>query len=141
MAKSFSNIEMKGDRLFIGDICYALDETIYYDIWGKHLEWEDGVIRKDGEACSIVVSTKHGDGEYCDEDDNIFPVDAGNIGVTSSLYWDEKKSSPSGGKIIDVPSKVALVSVGYDDGYISIKVKDKDSRETLYQGTVDTDWY
>ena len=42
---------------------------------------------------------------------------------------------------MDVPSKVALVSVGYDDGYISIKVKDKDSRETLYQGTVDTDWY
>ena len=140
MVKAFSDI-MKGDRLFIGDICYALDETIYYDIWGKSREWEDGVIRKDGEACSIVVSTKHGDGEYCDEDDNIFPVDAGNIGVTSSLYWDEKKSSPSGGKIIDVPSKVAFVSVGYDDGYIDIKVKDKDSGEILYQGTVDTDWY
>ena len=50
MAKAFSDI-MKGDRLFIGDICYALDKTIYYDIWGKHMEWEDGVIRKDGEEC------------------------------------------------------------------------------------------
>ena len=137
MESSFRNIEMKGDRMFIGDICYALDDDIYYNIWGKEMAWEDGVIHKDGEACSVVVSTRYGDGIYPDEHDNDFPVDAGVIGVTSSLYQDKYKAL-SGGKIIDVPSKVAVVSVEYDDGYIYIEVKDKDSGMVLYKGSIDT---
>ena len=137
MDSSFKNIEMKGDRVFIGDICYALDDDIYYNIWGKEMKWEDGVIRKDGEACSVVVGTKFGDGIYPDEHDNDFPVDAGVIGVTSSSYWGEKKA-PSGGVVIDVPSKVAVVSVEYDRGYIGVEVVDKDSGMVLYRGEIDT---
>lgn len=137
MDSSFKHIEMKGDRVFIGDICYALDEDIYYNVWGKEMKWEDGVIRKDGEACSVVVGTKFGDGIYPDEYGTDFPVDAGVIGVTSSLYWVGKKD-PSGGMIIDVPSKVAEVSVEYNDGFINIKVVDKESGMVLYKGSIDT---
>ena len=35
---TYHDVTMDGDRLFIGDICYALDDHIYYDVWGNEMK-------------------------------------------------------------------------------------------------------
>lgn len=134
---TYHDVIMEGDRLFVGDICYALDDRIYYDVWGKEMEWEDGIVRDNGKVCSVVVSTQNGDGCYYDSQDNDFGVDAGNIGVTSSYYWDNDKVV-NGGLVVDIPSKVASVDVVYDDGFITIAIRDSKSGKLLYRDTIDT---
>lgn len=134
---TYHDVIMDGDRLFVGDICYALDDRIYYDVWGKEMEWEDGIVRDNDKVCSVVVSTQNGDGCYCDDQGNDFGVDAGNIGVTSSYYWDNDKVV-NGGLVIDIPSKVASVDVVYDDGFITIAIRDSKSGKLLYRDTIDT---
>ena len=136
---TYHDVTMDGDQLFIGDICYALDDHIYYDVWGSEMKWEDGIIKDKDKVCSVVVSTQYGDGCYCDNQGNGFGVDAGNIGVTSSYYWDKDKIV-DGGLIIDIPSKVASVNVEYDDGFITIAIYDFISNTLLYRDTIDTRW-
>ena len=53
--------------LFIGDICYALDEEKYDGIWGKKMGYQDGVIADDEATYAIAVGTAYGDGYYYDE--------------------------------------------------------------------------
>lgn len=69
---------------YIGDLCYAMDDEVYDDIWGKKYDYKDGQYsRKDGSGCFAVHGTEWGDGEFEDDDGDTYLVDAGIIGVAS----------------------------------------------------------
>ena len=65
---------------YIGDICYVLDDVIYYGVWGKN-GYVDGQYKTDNGYAFAVASTMYGDGCYLDEDDNVYGVDAGILGI------------------------------------------------------------
>lgn len=67
---------------YVGDVCYALGEDVYYGFWGVRNNFDDGVYEvPGGNAKFAVASTAYGDGEYMSNDGRMFWVDAGNLGI------------------------------------------------------------
>ena len=71
-------------KYYIGDICYALDATVYRDQWGK-FGYEVGTYtmkHHDVKGAVSVNRTTDGDGVYTDTDGKLeFFVDSGTIGI------------------------------------------------------------
>ncbi len=65
---------------YVGDICYALADEIYRGIWGRWGYCDGKYSTPDGFAFA-VAGTAHGDGEYVDQADRLYGVDAGVIGI------------------------------------------------------------
>ena len=94
---------------YIGDICYVLDDDVYYGVWGRKVKdgdgWKDngspgfqeGPFVHDG-LTVIVAHTAHGDGCYHDATDTMdFPVDSGCIGIVPlELVMDLEKAANLG---------------------------------------------
>ncbi len=68
---------------YIGDLCYALDNKVYENIFGNVGGYDNGVYKckTDPNVFFMVGSTAYGDGEYRGNDDRSFFVDAGIIGI------------------------------------------------------------
>jgi hypothetical protein len=81
-------------RYYIGDICYALNEDIYYDFWCEKNNFADG--KYVYKAHNFVVnSTYYGDGYYSSNsvDGMCYAVDAGVIGMVHENLIDKSKHS------------------------------------------------
>ena len=65
---------------YVGDICYALNDDIYYGIWGKWGYCDGTYSTPDGSAFA-VAGTRYGDGEFADQKGRLYGVDAGVIGL------------------------------------------------------------
>ena len=103
---------------YLGDICYALKDEIYDDVWGKQYKYADGSFDvQDTGLKFAVVGTAFGDGEYDSKSGFSYPVDAGVIGIVPVELCDEKKlervRSLDLGRVIDKP------------GYIEIEIDDE----------------
>ena len=133
---------IKSPKLFIGDICYALNDDTYQKCWGDALDFQNGlipVVAGSDIIAAVTVSTAYGDGDYLDNHGNEFGVDAGNIGVTGSNYFGEDRSDIEGlGVFVDVPSGKAKVEVEYYEGTIRIGVRDAENGQNLYSGLIQT---
>ena len=111
------SIESKVGKFYIGDPCYVLDDNIYFDIWDKKFNFEDGRVDCNDGLSFLVHGTAYGDGEYYDENGNVYGVDSGTIaiipielvGKTSGL---QKGNVFSGDK----------AGMDYTDGTFTIKV-------------------
>lgn len=125
-------------KLFIGDICYALDGEIYDKVWGHELNYKDSVIKVDKDVAAVVAGTAYGDGEYTDTMGRRFPVDAGVIGVTNLKYGGSPESLRRCGTVVEVKSGKAIVEFDSADGYFIIKITDSETSEVLYDDTIDT---
>lgn len=135
--------KMVSPILFVGDICYALNDDIYDKIWGGH-NYKDGEYVEHG---FIVGSTAFGDGCYEDENGHEFGVDAGVIGVTDYANHGNGASMEDSehryglhalGVIVEVPSGIADVYFKDANGIFDIEITDSDSGAILYSGTIDT---
>lgn len=49
--------------IYIGDICYALEEDVYFGVWGKN-NYQDGEYETEDGKKFAVAHTKHGDGTF-----------------------------------------------------------------------------
>jgi hypothetical protein len=118
------NAEMKGKALYVGDICYSLKDDVYTDVWDEKMNFNDGVIRVNGEAAAITVSTAFGDGIYEGSDGFNYGVDAGNIGITSSDFAQTENERHL--RKIELPNNRADVTVEYKEkgGLILFDIKD-----------------
>lgn len=68
--------------VYLGDLCYALDDKVYHGEWGDKYGFEDGAYKDDETGLEFaMVGTSYGDGCYPGSDGNDYPVDAGIIGV------------------------------------------------------------
>ena len=114
-------IEVK-NGFYIGDLCYALNEKVYDEVWGGN-DYEDGqYVDPKTKAEFAMVQTATGDGEYgSDEEDLVFPVDAGIIGIADLSLCDQDTSL---GKV--VPDYSGIVFIDYDRGTITISWGDEE---------------
>lgn len=81
-----TSVTVPAGRYVVGDPCYAIAD----DAWDAWLEAADYQqlnqgktileAKVDGHLC-VGVTTKYGDGEYCDQYGRSYPVDAGLIGL------------------------------------------------------------
>ena len=66
---------------YVGDICYALCDSIYHGVWGG-VDYSDGIYEDPETGLSFAVaSTAYGDGTYEDDYGRTYGVDAGVIGL------------------------------------------------------------
>ena len=103
--------------LYIGDLCYALDNDVYYGIWGGN-DFEDGEYYTDDGLEFAMVGTAYGDGNYDGDDGHHYPVDAGIIGICDADLATKDRASELGRIIPNVTGKV---TISYDNGTITIK--------------------
>ena len=69
---------------YIGDLCYALNDRIYDEVWGG-AGYVDGIYTVPGTEFSFAVAgTAYGDGTYKDNKMRRYDVDAGNISLMSA---------------------------------------------------------
>lgn len=115
-------------KYYIGDICYALDDSVYQNQWGKKHNFAEGtyVLTYNGVQSAITVGqTKYGDGIYIDDISKLeFYVDSGTIGIVPfSLCYKKaiKKDKINGGHFIESTSQIEFKSqdgifvIGYND--------------------------
>lgn len=68
------------DKYYIGDLCYILPNDAYDDIVCS-FQYDDGCWHKVGKYRFAFGNTAYGDGIYNDNSGNLYPVDAGIIGI------------------------------------------------------------
>ena len=132
--KSFK-INVK-NGFYIGDLCYALNEKVYDEVWGGNNYEEGQYTDPETKAEFAMVGTTYGDGEYESSDGVSFPVDAGIIGIADLAICDGDTSL---GKV--VPDYSGIVFIEYNDGTITVSWGDKDSHNEIdiYTGYDDYD--
>ena len=111
--KSFK-INVK-NGFYIGDLCYALNEKVYDEVWGGNNYEEGQYTDPETKAEFAMVGTAYGDGEYESSDGVSFPVDAGIIGIADLAICDGDTSL---GKV--VPDYSGIVFIEYNDGTITV---------------------
>lgn len=113
---------------YVGDICYALDDTTYDEVWGG-ANYEDGIYEVPGQGFSFAVAgTKYGDGTYYDDGGHSYPVDAGCIGIVPLELCGK---GTDGGQVFDIPGEADFEAC---DGVFDITLP---TRETIHINTDD----
>ena len=133
------SIEVK-NGLYIGDLCYVLSDSVYYGVWDEKYHFENGAYTDPETGLQFaMVSTKYGDGEYVDDADNEYPVDAGIIGICDLDLCKRPETDPEfvGHVLKDYEGEV---SIEYDDetGCITI---DGDGFTTFIETGDDDDYF
>lgn len=108
---------MKSGRYYIGDLCYVMnnqwDEFCSKSIINRECIY--GEIVFDNGVKTTHFGTAHGDGNYLDQYDNEYPVDAGLIGCVLVSDISDPKADLDLGNIIDFDEDFSCYE---DDGYI-----------------------
>jgi hypothetical protein len=68
-------------RYYIGDLCYAMKDTIYDSVFGDTAYSDGYYTTKDGDF--LVAGTAYGDGAYKGSNNFEYGVDAGILGIAS----------------------------------------------------------
>jgi hypothetical protein len=79
--KATKTVTLPPGEYYIGDLCYALDDTIYENVFGSN-DYESGLYTQTSTNRSFFVdNTAYGDGAYEGSDGKEYCVDAGIIGI------------------------------------------------------------
>ena len=128
-----------GKGFYIGDICYALSDIVYDDVWGG-ANYADGIYEEPETGLSFAVAgTAYGDGTYYDDGGHEYGVDAGCIGIVP-LELCEKGTD--GGQVFDIPGEAYFEACG---GVFEITLPNRDTvlinTEEYDDEDEDEDWY
>lgn len=113
-------------KYYIGDLCYALSDSVYESIFGNLGGYESGLYqKKDSTDFFLVDNTAYGDGLYGGTDGKEFAVDAGIIGICpASMIGPEKDGD--GGHIYEFKDPVKCRFSGgvftFKSGYIRLVI-------------------
>lgn len=107
------------EGFYIGDICYALADEVYFGIWGGN-DFKDGQHHvSETDLDFAVASTAFGDGVYLGSNGFLYGVDAGNIGIVP-LELVEKDINGCG-TVYNTPGKASLYA---EDGKFIFRLPD-----------------
>ena len=116
--------QIKSEKgFYIGDLCYAMPDELYYEIWGRTYNFDDGMFNDPGSALQFAVgSTAYGDGMYKGSNGFWYPVDAGVIGVVPlELCREDRSPFKEYGSVIE---QAGTVTFEAECGKFSIELPD-----------------
>ena len=119
------SVKIRSDiGFYIGDICYVLDDRLYYGVWRDQNEFADGTLKDPDTGLEVAVAgTAHGDGCYLGSDGAEFPVDAGVIGLVP-LELVSREKEPQGGRlgeIFKMPGEAEFIA---ENGLFTVSLPD-----------------
>ena len=137
------NVKWNTHKVFVGDICYALDRKIYRDVWVNDMDCEEGLVGN----YAIVADTEYGDGCY-DGKETAYCVDAGVIGVTDIEHYLDSRHSIEDlkelGSVVEIPSGKCEICFDADiDGTFYITINDLGTNKMVFNDVIytgDDDW-
>ena len=101
---------------YIGDLCYALNDRIYDEVWGG-AGYKPGIYEAPGGFKFAAAWTAYGDGTYEDQYGREYGVDAGNL----SLVPAELAERTDGGHFFHGAGEATFEA---EDGYFQITLPD-----------------
>ena len=128
-------VTMNTNAVFIGDICYALKDKIYKEVWGDQLGYKDGVIASGDEVYAVVGGTAYGDGEYTGSNGTKYGVDAGVIGVVNLNYKEDDETLENLrelGTVVEITSGKAIIYFKDNYGDFDITVYDGEGNQACH---------
>ena len=132
------NVKWNTHKVFVGDICYALDRKIYRDVWVNDMDCEEGLVGN----YAIVAGTEYGDGCY-DGKETAYCVDAGVIGVTDIEHYLDSRHSIEDlkelGSVVEIPSGKCEICFDADvDGTFYITINDLGTNKMVFNDVIYT---
>ena len=132
------NVKWNTHKVFVGDICYALDRKIYRDVWVNDMDCEEGLVGN----YAIVADTEYGDGCY-DGKETVYCVDAGVIGVTDIEHYLDSRHSIEDlkelGSVVEIPSGKCEICFDADvDGTFYITINDLGTNKMVFNDVIYT---
>ena len=132
------NVKWNTHKVFVGDICYALDHKIYRDVWVNDMVCEEGLVGN----YAIVADTEYGDGCY-DGKETAYCVDAGVIGVTDIEHYLDSRHSIEDlkelGSVVEIPSGKCEICFDADvDGTFYITINDLGTNKMVFNDVIYT---
>ena len=132
------NVKWNTHKVFVGDICYALDRKIYCDVWVNDMDCEEGLVGN----YAIVADTEYGDGCY-DGKETAYCVDAGVIGVTDIEHYLDSRHSIEDlkelGSVVEIPSGKCEICFDADvDGTFYITINDLGTNKMVFNDVIYT---
>ena len=132
------NVKWNTHKVFVGDICYALDRKIYHDVWVNDMDCEEGLVGN----YAIVADTEYGDGCY-DGKETAYCVDAGVIGVTDIEHYLDSRHSIEDlkelGSVVEIPSGKCEICFDADvDGTFYITINDLGTNKMVFNDVIYT---
>lgn len=132
------NVKWNTHKVFVGDICYALDHKIYRDVWVNDMDCEEGLVGN----YAIVADTEYGDGCY-DGKETAYCVDAGVIGVTDIEHYLDSRHSIEDlkelGSVVEIPSGKCEICFDADvDGTFYITINDLGTNKMVFNDVIYT---
>ena len=140
------NVKWNTHKVFVGDLCYALDRKIYRDVWVNDMDCEEGLVGN----YAVVADTEYGDGCY-DGKETAYCVDAGVIGVTDIEHYLDSRHSIEDlkelGSVVEIPSGKCEICFDADvDGTFYITINDLGTNKMVFNDVIytgdddDDDW-
>ena len=132
------NVKWNTHKVFVGDICYALDRKIYHDVWVNDMDCEEGLVGN----YAVVAGTEYGDGCY-DGKETTYCVDAGVIGVTDIEHYLDSRHSIEDlkelGSVVEIPSGKCEICFDADvDGTFYITINDLGTNKMVFNDVIYT---
>ena len=132
------NVKWNTHKVFVGDICYALDRKIYRDVWVNDMDCEEGLVGN----YTVVADTEYGDGCY-DGKETTYCVDAGVIGVTDIEHYLDSRHSIEDlkelGSVVEIPSGKCEICFDADvDGTFYITINDLGTNKMVFNDVIYT---
>lgn len=119
-------------KYYIGDLCYALHDTLYEEVFGP--SYHDGYFQMNTNPNHVfMMGSTGGDGEFRGSDGKKYAVDAGIIGIASESTLDPKKKPFNGGRLYTFSSPVKVNLKGshfsfegtnYNDPQLTITIEE-----------------
>jgi hypothetical protein len=128
--KDVTKATLPAGKYYIGDLCYALDDTIYDKVFGPNYDTGLFTLKKNPNHVFWMKHT-HGDGCFRGSDGKEYCVDAAILGIAAYSILDPKKAPYDGGHLYTFTSPVLVQLKGekfifhgehYNDHHITINL-------------------
>jgi hypothetical protein len=126
--KDVRKATLPAGKYYIGDLCYALDDTLYDKVFGPN--YDVGLFVSKNNPAHVFMMGHTDDGLFRGSDNKEYAVDAGIIGIASEATLDPKKAPYDGGSLYTFKSSVTVKL--REDKFIFYGEDYTDPRLTIY---------
>ena len=132
-----SKATLPAGRYYIGDLCYALHDTLYDKVFGPC--YDEGLFQSTKNPAHVfMMGGTGGDGTFSGSDGKEYSVDAGILGIAAEATLDPTKAPYEGGSLYTFTSPVNVALKGERFTFYGEKYTDPRISISLYEDEEDT---